>query len=458
MNNELERSESPQVPLKRILKNSHVQINTYANVREFQIDKNDYENEVRQENEKDVSLRGGDSIKQVEKYKNKEISRFIQHIVAGISPLLRILVALAQMQFIFLNSSEFDMGLHTIICRFGLMHCLATNICEWLFIIFKETEEAFHRIEHNSSNEDVGTMEVITEDSGPFLFPCTVEYSLICATIMYEMWKRIDSIQSIVNARKSSTIYFQHRMENQNHNKSHVNYQTRLKKNQNKLVPCALIFALTIIIISIYKKFQSTTDDGSFSFSIMAIFVIILLCSSLIIIFKAFYDTHPMGQNTHLHSNLIEKDKLKFDSTLLLASVYGAFTFHLFSLFGSIFELQDHSSNMEILGIIMDVLSIIEISMQTVFILHVTWKKDHDGAEKGKIIISYLLILNVAMWIINVAVTNKHDFRKEHENHFTIKGWITIVQMTLPSAIFYRFHSAICLYEILKLVYGKDQH
>lgn len=25
-------------------------------------------------------------------------------------------------------------------------------------------------------------------DASPFLFPCTIEYSLICAVILYEMW------------------------------------------------------------------------------------------------------------------------------------------------------------------------------------------------------------------------------------------------------------------------------
>ncbi|XP_014217657.1 uncharacterized protein LOC106646135, partial [Copidosoma floridanum] len=32
----------------------------------------------------------------------------------------------------------------------------------------------------------------LLRDASPFLFPCTIEFSLICAVILYEMWRRID--------------------------------------------------------------------------------------------------------------------------------------------------------------------------------------------------------------------------------------------------------------------------
>ncbi len=34
-------------------------------------------------------------------------------------------------------------------------------------------------------------MSKLLADSGPFLFPCTIEYSLICAAVLYVMWKNI---------------------------------------------------------------------------------------------------------------------------------------------------------------------------------------------------------------------------------------------------------------------------
>ena len=34
-------------------------------------------------------------------------------------------------------------------------------------------------------------MSKLLSDSGPFLFPCTIEYSLICAAVLFVMWKNI---------------------------------------------------------------------------------------------------------------------------------------------------------------------------------------------------------------------------------------------------------------------------
>ena len=42
---------------------------------------------------------------------------------------------------------------------------------------------------HNNPNN---IMSRLLTSSGPFLFPCTIEYSLICAAVLFVMWKHID--------------------------------------------------------------------------------------------------------------------------------------------------------------------------------------------------------------------------------------------------------------------------
>lgn len=39
-------------------------------------------------------------------------------------------------------------------------------------------------------------MGSLVQDASPFLFPCTIEYSLICAAILYVMWKNISKTGS----------------------------------------------------------------------------------------------------------------------------------------------------------------------------------------------------------------------------------------------------------------------
>ena len=38
-------------------------------------------------------------------------------------------------------------------------------------------------------------MHELLETSSPFLFPCTIEFSLICAAILFIMWKHVGGEQ-----------------------------------------------------------------------------------------------------------------------------------------------------------------------------------------------------------------------------------------------------------------------
>lgn len=130
-----------------------------------------------------------------------------QNIFIALNPAFRILLIIMQMQLIFLNTKELNMMQHKVISRFGLMHLVATNLCEWVHVLVEETK---HEIDHlimyqNHSNASLSAhsldmdakcsrtniMGRLVQNASPFLFPCTVEYSLICAVILYEMWKKI---------------------------------------------------------------------------------------------------------------------------------------------------------------------------------------------------------------------------------------------------------------------------
>lgn len=43
------------------------------------------------------------------------------------------------------------------------------------------------------AEEPMGVLKELLRDASPFLYPCTIEFSLICALILFEMWKRTDS-------------------------------------------------------------------------------------------------------------------------------------------------------------------------------------------------------------------------------------------------------------------------
>lgn len=94
---------------------------------------------------------------------------------------------------------------------------VATNLCEWVYVLIEETKHEIDHIGHaihiahgdvdsNSTHaihKRATSVEIVidcrrtnimgrlVQNASPFLFPCTIEYSLICAVILYEMWKKI---------------------------------------------------------------------------------------------------------------------------------------------------------------------------------------------------------------------------------------------------------------------------
>ena len=54
------------------------------------------------------------------------------------------------------------------------------------------TEKLLHRITRGSLIDECRRMDLmgeLTQNASPFLFPCAIEYSLICAAIMYTIWR-----------------------------------------------------------------------------------------------------------------------------------------------------------------------------------------------------------------------------------------------------------------------------
>lgn len=116
------------------------------------------------------------------------------------------------------------MSRHKIISRFGLMHMIAANLCEWLYVLVEETKHeiihlggtttpsqlyspnislADHQNKDNSTAkycQEGNVMGSLIANASPFLFPCTIEYSLICAVILFEMWKKV-KISNVVLER-----------------------------------------------------------------------------------------------------------------------------------------------------------------------------------------------------------------------------------------------------------------
>lgn len=158
----------------------------------------------------------------------------------AITPGMRLLLITAQMHFIFLNSKDMELARHGAFAKLGLMHMIATNISEWLQVcllrtffslkekicfilkssamqtnvynivelkaLVEETRHEIDQLEHVYEGED-GILQRVLMDASPFLFPCTIEFNLICAVILFEMWRRVDESVKLKNENSTKSVH-----------------------------------------------------------------------------------------------------------------------------------------------------------------------------------------------------------------------------------------------------------
>jgi hypothetical protein len=85
-------------------------------------------------------------------------------------------------------------------------------------------------------------MGTLVQNAAPFLFPCTIEYSLICAVILFEMWKKIKC--DIDPRRASKEVTF--------HQKNFHQLSVDCSKSHRGMFSGILVTVFTIISLIMY--------------------------------------------------------------------------------------------------------------------------------------------------------------------------------------------------------------
>lgn len=457
-----------------------------------------------------------------------------RNIMIALTPAARMALSIFQMQFIFLNTTELDMAKHRVIARFGLMHMIATNLCEWLYVLVEETKHEIHQLVHSGLAEkyrkcyhiyiicgiydlDVyhfsdsipstftststtttttttemptmaaesmtnievaalisnGTfndsaahlaqlhelncgrtniMGALVQNAAPFLFPCTIEYSLICAVILFEMWKKVKNMPSIERYHRRNSV-----KPNPANVKSAHHFSVDCSRAHRGMFAGIIVIVLTIICLIMY--FVMYKEEGYQHLAIREVTIVEILLYSLTTcaVGAAVWKMRDLKFQQKA-SNEHHADTVALDCTLLVLAQTGVYVYGMFSIMGSYFTLDDEHG---IDGLVSEIMGLLQTSVQTLFILNACWRRCR-GAEQqrlkpGREIVTFLLVANMSMWFINTMIKGRAGFRPTHLNLYGIWAWTVITHVSMPLAIFYRFHSTICLFDIWKSAY-KAKH
>ncbi|GBP35831.1 Proton channel OtopLc [Eumeta japonica] len=174
-----------------------------------------------------------------------DLSGDCQLLIIAVKPALKILFMVVQTVFIFSYNDVLHPMRGMVLDRFGLMHLIATNVCEWLNVVIQETRDDIITVALDQPSYlprvDIDTPPVLAIETGqnsivttqiediqnvsilmhnyktktyngswtcnvsniimplirtvnPYLRPCGVEYSLLCSIIIAVIWNDLCTV------------------------------------------------------------------------------------------------------------------------------------------------------------------------------------------------------------------------------------------------------------------------
>ncbi|XP_053699296.1 proton channel OtopLc-like [Sabethes cyaneus] len=412
-----------------------------------------------------------------------------QNVLIALIPAARMTLCLLQMQFIFFSSGQFHMERHKFVSRFGLMHMLATNLCEWLYVIIEEAKHEIVHITHGGPHDAAARlvarataplplnathyhqnapelpsrgdpsvalpvpaiechrtniMGSLIQNAAPFLFPCTIEYSLICAVILFEMWKKLrDSGRGANGSRKGSRKSLTGKSANL--------LSIDCSNAQRGMFGGILVIVLTIIVLIMYFVLQKERFYKRAATIEVTIYEIVIYSITAGAVLWAMFQMRDLK-----FSQKKGDAGISLDCTLLALAQTGIEIYCIFSIIGTFFSIGV-SEYATVYSLLAEIICLLQTALQTLFIMNAWWRRckgtKQNRAKPGREIITFLLIANMSIWFINTLIKTNASFRPTLMNFYGIWAWTIITHLSMPLAIFYRFHSTICLFEVWKNTY-----
>ncbi|XP_019868975.2 proton channel OtopLc-like [Aethina tumida] len=416
-------------------------------------------------------------------YFELETNTKCHNVMLALTPATRMAFIFIQMYFIFLNNEQMRVYKHKVAARFGLMHMIGTNLSVWLNVLVQETKHeilTFYNPENNSLRishripykgnilglptpsdhhpESHGHHIVarglkgphhlyecrrtniigsLVQDASPFLFPCTIEYSLICAAILYVMWRSISKLpqKGMLSSKQDLNAY----------KRSPHHYSVDCARAHKGLFVGILFLVLTIISLILFFVLISRVE-----FVGLAV-IEVNICELTLYGLTTLASVIGMWQIRQLKYD--GSKNLQLDNILLIGAQTGMFIYSTFTIIGGQFTIQKNT----VLVLVTALASLLQTTCQTIFILDASRRAcstpDQIRKKPGRQIVTFLLVTNLAMWAINTLEKSRAESHPIQLHFYGLWAWTIITHVSMPLAIFYRFHSTVCLCEVWKRAY-----
>ena len=260
------------------------------------------------------------------------------------------------------------------VTRFGLMHMIATNFCVWIKVLVMEAnheilsshERKIREVanssfsELNMNNSELGEDLVnegmiinsedapesdhsdlhylcdntiiyqLKQDSSPYLYPCLVQFSLICGAVLLIMWRNVATEHEYYKLAKLKLLHDQDRCD---YSSTCQRYSVDCNGSNTGLFCGVMVVVVTIVSLILFFVFITNKDPNlqnlavqvaSFSelalYGLTTVAVMIGMCQMR----RLWYDVSR---------------RLELDTILLVTAQTGVLLYASFSAVGSFLQV-----------------------------------------------------------------------------------------------------------------------
>lgn len=355
------------------------------------------------------------------------------------------------------------------------MHLLGTSISFWFSTIIEEAMDGYttklkdylvndslpidvtfrRAIEISINCSENGLANFESMDAMPYLYPFSIEYNIILASVWYIIWTNIGS-----NDPSQLSAVREEIAHDTNTGAIDVTYRSNITINADchasnlglfgGLLSLLLIMTTTIVFFTTIKN-SDYKEVGIGLYTVQFGFLTVCCLLSVPLAFR-----HTRRLNV-VNAHHLDNCATAMDDLLLLVPMPFFYVHHILCI---VAEVKNPSTN----GIIMTViyiLHLIQVTWQTPFLVDGIRRCSNERKlrykKPGKGLITFLIIINIAMWILVTFEIKSVDKYHSMPAHFGKFVWMVILDTCLPLMLFYRFHSSVCLSDMWKHAYEKDE-
>ncbi|XP_037792233.1 proton channel OtopLc-like [Penaeus monodon] len=383
-------------------------------------------------------------------------SSIVNIIISSLQPIC----AFYQLFFIF-KYANLIINRRYIWARFGIMHSIGASLCYWVYTILQETLQAiFAKKEYEDLSNDTQhyaaatTWEItygcgkdtylssMINSTAPYLYPFSIEFYIL----MVGMWMFLkENIGKVELHTHIPSIEVTYEGTNQKSLMSNMVIAVDCHASSRGLFLGLLTTAVTVIsviLLFILSASEETSDAALIVNGVTEVMILTLMIGSAAMAFRLVRLL-----------DVIRRFGSSVDDILLYVTLPCIFLYAFLRVAPALLVG-------DILFVSVSMLQVIQVIIQTALI--------HDGLRRrsnssslrrrkpGREILTFLVVTNVALWLLQTFEIKSSESNSELYKFYGKELWTLLGHLTLPFALFYRFHSSVCLADMWKECYEPD--